>query len=52
MSSWFLTCVKEDFLFQKVEDKTRGSLILDLVLTNREEQVEDGNVMGMAGSRV
>lgn len=38
---YFLTCVEHNFLFQKVEAITRGTFILDLVLTNREELFEN-----------
>ena len=34
-----LACVTDNFLLQKVEKETRGSAILDLILTNRDDLV-------------
>lgn len=41
--------MEDSLLLQKVEDTTRVSCILDLVLTNRGEVVEDIKMMGNLG---
>ncbi|KAF7252758.1 hypothetical protein EYD10_02105 [Varanus komodoensis] len=48
-SKRFLTCVVDNFLQQKVEEGTRGSAILDLILTNRDGLVDKITTMGTLG---
>uniref|UniRef100_K7EZ11 Endonuclease/exonuclease/phosphatase domain-containing protein n=1 Tax=Pelodiscus sinensis TaxID=13735 RepID=K7EZ11_PELSI len=49
LSNKFLDCIGDNFLFQKVEKATRGEAVLDLVLTNREELVENLKVEDSIG---
>ncbi|XP_065438446.1 uncharacterized protein LOC135981058 [Chrysemys picta bellii] len=49
LSNKFLDCIGDNFLFQKVEKATRGEAVLDLILTNREELVENVKVEGSLG---
>ncbi|XP_050791465.1 uncharacterized protein LOC127040991 [Gopherus flavomarginatus] len=49
LSNKFLDCIADNFLFQKVEKATRGETVLDLILTNREELVENLKVEGSLG---
>ncbi|XP_065440587.1 mitoferrin-1 isoform X1 [Chrysemys picta bellii] len=49
LSNKFLDCIADNFLFQKVEKATRGEAVLDLILTNREELVENLKVEGSLG---
>ncbi|XP_054832763.1 neurotrophin receptor-interacting factor homolog [Eublepharis macularius] len=49
-STEFLTCLADNFLFQQVEKERRGSAILDLILTHREELVDEAKVEGTLGS--
>ncbi|KAG6927235.1 hypothetical protein G0U57_010163, partial [Chelydra serpentina] len=46
LSNKLLECIGDNFLFQKVEKATRGEAVLDLILTNREEWVENLKVEG------
>ena len=48
-SKKFLSCAADNFLLQKVEEGTRGSAILDLILTNRDELVDKVAVSGTLG---
>lgn len=48
-STKFLSSLADNFICQKVEKKTRGSAILDLILTNKEEMVEEVRVAGTLG---
>uniref|UniRef100_K7EXH4 Endonuclease/exonuclease/phosphatase domain-containing protein n=1 Tax=Pelodiscus sinensis TaxID=13735 RepID=K7EXH4_PELSI len=48
LSNKFLDCIGDNFLFQKVE-KATGEAVLDLILTNREELVENLKVEGGLG---
>ncbi|XP_073518171.1 uncharacterized protein [Phyllobates terribilis] len=48
-SSKFLSSLADNFIFQKVGEKTRGSATLDLILINREEMVEEVKVAGTLG---
>ena len=48
-SSKFLTCLADNFMVQKVEEATRGSAILDLILTNRDNLVNEVEVVGSLG---
>ena len=45
-SNKFLTSLADNFIVQKVEDTTRGSAILDLILTNKEDLVNGVRVVG------
>ncbi|KAF7244871.1 Aristaless-related homeobox protein [Varanus komodoensis] len=45
-SKRLLTCVAENFLQRKVEEGTRGKAIRDLILTNREDLVDEEAAMG------
>jgi len=49
VSNKFLSSLADSFICQKVEEKTRGTAILDLILTNREEMVEEVRVTGTLG---
>ena len=49
-SNKFLTCLADNFISQKVEGAIRGSACLDLILTNREELVDEVKVVGALGS--
>uniref|UniRef100_K7EXP3 Endonuclease/exonuclease/phosphatase domain-containing protein n=1 Tax=Pelodiscus sinensis TaxID=13735 RepID=K7EXP3_PELSI len=49
LSNKFLDCIGDNFLFQKVEKATRRKAVLDLILTNREELVENLKVEGSLG---
>lgn len=42
-------CVADNFVILKVEEGTRGSTILELILTNRDEIVERMEVLGTLG---
>lgn len=46
----FLTEHAESFIFQKLEKVTRRSAILDLILTSREELVDEEKVVGTLSS--
>ena len=48
-SNKFLTSLADNFILQKVEDATRGSAILDLILTNKENLVNEVREMGNLG---
>ena len=37
----FLDCIQDNFLYQQVQEPTRGANILDLVLTSEKSMVED-----------
>ena len=39
-SKKFLTCMSDNFLLQRVEEGTRGSAILNLILTNRDDLID------------
>jgi len=45
----FLQSIDDNFLMQVVEEPTRRGALLDLVLTNKEELVEDVKVGGRLG---
>ena len=40
----FLHCVEDNFVIQVVEESTRGAVLLDLVLTNRDGLVKEVKV--------
>ena len=48
-SNTFLTSLTHNFIVQKVEEATRGSAILDLILTNKEDLVNGMRVVGSLG---
>ncbi|XP_073409523.1 uncharacterized protein [Dendrobates tinctorius] len=45
----FLSSLADNFIFQKVGEKTRGTATLDLIPINREEMVEEVIVAGTLG---
>ena len=45
----FLQCVEDNILMQVVEEPTRGRVLLDLVLTNKEGLVGEVKVRGSLG---
>ena len=45
----FLQCVEDSFLMQVVEEPTRGGVLLDLILTNKEGLVKEVKVEGSLG---
>ena len=45
----FLQCVEDNFLMQVVEELTRGGVLLDLILTNKEGLVKEIKVGGSLG---
>lgn len=49
-SNKFLIYLPGNFILQKLEKETRGSAILDLILTNWEELVDEMKVLGHLGS--
>ena len=46
----FLAIAKDNYLSQLVQDPTRGTAILDLVLTNRPDRTTDVQVGGHLGN--
>ena len=46
----FLQCIEDNFLMQVVEEPTRQGVLLDLVLSNRDELLRDLKVQGSLGS--
>ena len=48
-SKKFLACAADEFLLQNVEKETRGLVILDLILTNRDDVVEEVAGRGILG---
>lgn len=44
-----MTCLAVNFISQKVKRETKGSVILGLILTNREELVNKEKVVGSLG---
>ena len=51
----FLECMEDSFLTQLVREPTRGSALLDLLLTNREGLVGDvkaGDCLGQSNHRI
>ncbi|XP_058028993.1 uncharacterized protein LOC131193128 [Ahaetulla prasina] len=49
-SNRFLTNLADNFVSQKIEKATRGSAILDLILTNRDEMIEGVEATGTLGA--
>uniref|UniRef100_A0A803T8Q3 Reverse transcriptase domain-containing protein n=1 Tax=Anolis carolinensis TaxID=28377 RepID=A0A803T8Q3_ANOCA len=49
-SNKFLTCLADNFMVQKVEEATRGSATLDLILTNVEDLINTVEVVGSLGA--
>ncbi len=47
----FLKVIQDNFLKQVVVEPTRGNNILDVILTNREEEVTQVEVGGQLGNR-
>ena len=45
----FLQCVEDNFLMQMVEEPTRGGVLLDLILTNKDGFVKEVKVGGSLG---
>lgn len=48
-SNQLLSSIADNFICQKVEERTRGSVILALIFNNREEMVEEqkkSNILG------
>lgn len=48
----FLTYIADNFIIQKVEEGTRVSAILVLILINRDEVVEGIKVIGILGKSI
>lgn len=49
-SNKFLTCLADNFIAQKVREPTRGSAILDLILTNNDDLISGVDVVGSLGA--
>lgn len=49
-SNKFLAFLADNFINQKEEEGKRGFAIQDLILTNREEYVEEGTLTGTLGA--
>ena len=51
-SNKFLTSLADNFVVHKREEATRGSTILDLILTNKEDLVSEVKQVGYLGDHV
>lgn len=48
-SNTFLNCLEDNFIFQKLDEGTRGSAVLDLMFTKREDLTKKVKVTGTLG---